>query len=197
MAKKPISVINIDNSELFADGQVASNFKSAEETTADVEHDTAELDFDEAIFKPLKKKVGRPRANVDADTVFRLASMHCTNQEIAEWFGVAEATIQGNFQRELSMGRANLKVATRRMMFIQAMRGSERCLLRLDDRLNGPIVQKQDVQLTELAQLDDQALSDRISHALKQAQQELTPLNDDMPPDDIVDGQIIEDNDNE
>jgi hypothetical protein len=32
---------------------------------------------------------------------------------------------------------------------------------------------------------------------LKQAQQELTPLNDDMPPDDIVDGQIIEDNDNE
>lgn len=155
--------IDVDNSDLFVNGT---------KTPAELKYEQAEQDFDEAIFKPLKK-VGRKLKDIDPHTVYRLACIHCTNEEIADWFAVSPATITGRFQAELTKGRANTKIAVRRKMFILAMGGSERILLRLDDRLNGAFVAKQEVTLNELQQLDDKTLDARIKSTLKAASESI------------------------
>lgn len=62
-------------------------------------------------------KVGRPRANIDKEQVEKLAALHCTFEEIADFFGVDKSTISRNFATEIAKGRAAGKLSLRRSQF--------------------------------------------------------------------------------
>jgi hypothetical protein len=66
------------------------------------------------------KLVGRNNIVVPPEEVEDLASLGCTNRDIAAWFGVNEDTLAYNFPSELTKGRENLKISLRRAMLKNA-----------------------------------------------------------------------------
>jgi hypothetical protein len=67
------------------------------------------------------KVVGRNNIVVPPQEVEDLASIGCSNTDIANWFGVTDTTIAYNFKEELTKGRENLKNSLRRAMLKNAI----------------------------------------------------------------------------
>jgi len=70
------------------------------------------------------KKVGRPKIELDRDQIFKLARLHCTIKEIADFFGVDRDTISDNYSAEISKGKADGKIRLRKKQFDLAMSGN-------------------------------------------------------------------------
>ena len=66
------------------------------------------------------KLVGRNNVVIPPQEVEDLASIGCTNVDIANWFGVTEQAIRYNFSEELTKGRESLKISLRRAMLKNA-----------------------------------------------------------------------------
>ena len=66
------------------------------------------------------KLIGRHNIVVPPQEVEDLASIGCTNVDIANWFGVTEQAIRYNFNEELTKGRESLKISLRRAMLKNA-----------------------------------------------------------------------------
>jgi hypothetical protein len=66
------------------------------------------------------KLVGRNNVVIPPEEVEDLASIGCTNVDIANWFGVDDSSISYNFKHELAKGRENLKISLRRAMLKNA-----------------------------------------------------------------------------
>lgn len=64
--------------------------------------------------------VGRNNIVVPPEEVEDLASIGCTDRDIARWFGVTESTLRYNFNDYLTKGRENLKISLRRAMLKNA-----------------------------------------------------------------------------
>ena len=59
--------------------------------------------------------VGRPLKPIDAETVQYLASIGCTQEEIAGYFGAAShSTISERFRREYELGQSMSKITLRK-----------------------------------------------------------------------------------
>lgn len=70
------------------------------------------------------KKVGRPKIELDRDQVFKLARLHCTIKEIADFFEVDRDTISDNYSAEIQKGRADGRIRLRKKQFDLAMAGN-------------------------------------------------------------------------
>jgi len=70
------------------------------------------------------KKVGRPKIELDRDQIFKLARLHCTIKEIADFFGVDRDTISDNYSAEISKGKADGRIRLRKKQFDLAMSGN-------------------------------------------------------------------------
>jgi len=66
------------------------------------------------------KLVGRNNVVIPPEEVEDLASIGCTNRDIANWYGVDDSSISYNFKHELAKGRENLKISLRRAMLKNA-----------------------------------------------------------------------------
>lgn len=66
------------------------------------------------------KLIGRNNIVVPPQEVEDLASIGCTNVDIANWFGVTEQAIRYNFSDNLIKGRESLKISLRRAMLKNA-----------------------------------------------------------------------------
>ena len=66
------------------------------------------------------KLVGRNNVVIPPEEVEDLASIGCTNRDIANWYGVDESSLSYNFPYELTKGRENLKISLRRAMLKNA-----------------------------------------------------------------------------
>jgi hypothetical protein len=66
------------------------------------------------------KLVGRNNVVIPPEEVEDLASIGCTNRDIANWYGVDESSLSYNFTAELIKGRENLKISLRRAMLKNA-----------------------------------------------------------------------------
>ena len=66
------------------------------------------------------KLVGRNNVVIPPEEVEDLASIGCTNRDIANWYGVDESSLSYNFPFELTKGRENLKISLRRAMLKNA-----------------------------------------------------------------------------
>lgn len=64
--------------------------------------------------------IGRNNIVIPPQEVEDLASIGCTNVDIANWFGVTEQAIRYNFSDELIKGRESLKISLRRSMLKNA-----------------------------------------------------------------------------
>ena len=75
--------------------------------------------------------MGRPAKDIDADQVRKLAKLGCTQDEIADFFGVSASVISERFQSDFHVGCAESKISIRRAQWRSAMKGSDRMLIHL------------------------------------------------------------------
>ncbi len=75
--------------------------------------------------------MGRPRKDIDGVQVRRLAALGCTQQDVAEYFGVDQSTISHRFSSDFALGNADGKYSLRRMQWKAAASGSEKMLIHL------------------------------------------------------------------
>ena len=68
--------------------------------------------------------VGRNKKVVVPEEVEKLAKLWCTNQEIAEWFGIDTNTLKYNFSDLIAKGRSETKQALRRAQLKNALEGN-------------------------------------------------------------------------
>jgi hypothetical protein len=99
---------------------------------------------------------GRPRAPIDAEQVFKLAKIGCTQDEIADIFGVDQATISRNFSSEYARARAECKMSLRRAQYVRATK----------DRSDTMLVHLGKVYLGQGGSIDADALRDALVEAL-------------------------------
>ena len=57
-----------------------------------------ESDYSKEIFMA-KGKAGRKPVQIDLIELEKLSSLHCTNEELADWFGVSIRTIETRRKR--------------------------------------------------------------------------------------------------
>jgi hypothetical protein len=75
--------------------------------------------------------MGRPPKDIDAETVFKLAKIGCTQQDVAEFFDCSHSVISERFRQDFHQGRAASKISLRRAQWRSAMKGSDRMLIHL------------------------------------------------------------------
>jgi len=68
-----------------------------------------------------EKKVGRPKIDIDPEQVTRLARLHCTMQEMADFFGCHRDTLHNNFSAEIDKGRSEGNISLRRKQWQMAV----------------------------------------------------------------------------
>jgi hypothetical protein len=67
------------------------------------------------------KKVGRPKLDIDPEQVMRLARLHCTLQEMADFFGCHRHTLRDNFSPQIDKGRSEGNISLRRKQWQMAV----------------------------------------------------------------------------
>jgi hypothetical protein len=67
------------------------------------------------------KKVGRPKLDIDPEQVTRLARLHCTMQEMADFFGCHRETLRENFSSQIDKGRSEGNISLRRKQWQMAV----------------------------------------------------------------------------
>lgn len=71
-----------------------------------------------------KKKVGRPKAEVDLVVLEELAGLHCTYEEMARCLKVSVDTLERNFAEIIDKGREEGKRKLRHALWESALRGN-------------------------------------------------------------------------
>jgi uncharacterized protein YoxC len=66
---------------------------------------------------------------LDHDLIFKLATLHCTYQEIAEVVGTSVKTLEKRFKNLIEKGRAEGKKSLRRAQMEKALAGDVRMLI--------------------------------------------------------------------
>ncbi len=83
--------------------------------------DGPRLQISEKLMLKHARGPGRPRLELDEVLIFRLAMIHCPNEEIAVACGCSVDTLTRNFAEIMEKGREAGKMSLRRKMFSQAM----------------------------------------------------------------------------
>ena len=81
--------------------------------------------------------VGRDKKVIPPPQVEELASIGCTDRDIANFFGIKEDTLRYNFAENLIKGREDLKISLRRSMLKTAHGGNAAVLIFLAKNLLG------------------------------------------------------------
>ena len=68
--------------------------------------------------------MARPIKKVDTQAIQKLAQMHCTYEEIAEFLDVSTKTLQRNYVHLIKKGREMGKISLRRAQFEKAIGGN-------------------------------------------------------------------------
>jgi hypothetical protein len=76
-----------------------------------------------------EKKLGRPKLDIDAEQVKRLARLHCTMQEMADFFGCHRDTLHNNFSAEIDKGRSEGNISLRRKQWQVAVENGNPVML--------------------------------------------------------------------
>ena len=106
--------------------------------------------------------MGRPILQIDGEQVRKLAAMHCTVQEIADFFGCSRETVYKRFSPELTAGRAQGKMDLRTQQFKAARNGSAAMNIWLGKQYLGQKDQQEIVAVDE----EEKRLSDEEVDAM-------------------------------
>ena len=72
---------------------------------------------------------GRNGAVIPPEEVAKLASYHCSNDEMAEFFGVSRTTLESNFKDIIDMNKAMTKHKLRKKQLEVAFKGDKTMLI--------------------------------------------------------------------
>lgn len=75
--------------------------------------------------------MARPLKPIDAEQVFKLAKLGCTQEEIGEYFGCDQATISRRFSSEFKLGATECKTSIRRWQMKKGHAGCTTMLIHL------------------------------------------------------------------
>jgi AraC-like DNA-binding protein len=75
--------------------------------------------------------MARPKKQVDAELLAKLARIGCSYEEIATICGCSAATLARRFAKQIALGRASLHKRLRKKQIELALKGSERMLVHL------------------------------------------------------------------
>lgn len=117
--------------------------------------------------------VGRDKKIVPQPEVEHLASLGCTDRDIAEYFGVSESTLRYNFSSELIKGRHQLKTSLRQAQLRVALDGNPTMLIWLGRNVLG---QNENIYATD----DNKVLpftDDELDDSQEEQQEELQNLD--------------------
>ena len=82
--------------------------------------------------------MARPKKyKINGEEVTKLASLHCTNMEIAEFFGCDESLIRKSYSEYLTKGRAEMKLRLRQLQWKSAEKGNAVMLIWLGKQILG------------------------------------------------------------
>lgn len=81
--------------------------------------------------------MGRPKLQIDAEQVEKLASIHCTMNEIAAIMGCSVDTLENRFSDVIEKGRDKGKASLRRLQWQTAQSGSAAMQIWLGKQLLG------------------------------------------------------------
>jgi predicted transcriptional regulator len=73
--------------------------------------------------------MARPKVEIPAVQVAKLAEFHCTTDEIASFFGVSRDTIERRYRKELQQGKAASKMLLRQKQYELAKSGDKTMLI--------------------------------------------------------------------
>ena len=103
-----------------------------------------------------KRKVGRPKFQIDYVTVEKLAHIHCTKQEIASFLGCSVDTLDrdANFEVYYKKGLDGGKMSLRRMQFKLAEKNSAMAIFLGKQYLGQKdVIEEQNVELGKVREL--------------------------------------------
>jgi AraC-like DNA-binding protein len=93
-----------------------------------------------------KKKVGRPKIEINEDQLEKLSSILCTMEEMASFFGCSVDTLERNFADTIKKGKDKGRMSLRRLQFEKAQSGNTTMLIWLGKQLLG---QKDKIETSE------------------------------------------------
>lgn len=116
--------------------------------------------------------MGEPRIEIDPEQVEKLASLHCTVQEIADFFECSRDTIERRFRVQIQKGRASGKITLRRKQWQAAEKGNVSMLIWLGKNILG----QKDKSDEEIEAMANQAgavvpTAEMIAEAIKKARE--------------------------
>lgn len=79
--------------------------------------------------KEIKNKGGRPKKELDEETIKKLAAIGCTHEEIASFVGCSTKTLQRSYVHIIKEGHDRLKTSLRRFQYEQAKAGNVSMLI--------------------------------------------------------------------
>jgi predicted transcriptional regulator len=95
-----------------------------------------------------KKPTGAPKKKIDAELVYNLARIGCTQDEIAVIVGCSKPTLRKHCSSELHRGLEEMKMSLRRWQFEKAEQGNVVMLIWLGKQYLGQR-EKADTTVTE------------------------------------------------
>ena len=114
------------------------------------------------------KKRGRPRLELNAENVEKLAAIACTNQEIADVLDVSKDTIERNYAAALKSGRGNMSCSLKRKQFELAMTGNVTMLTLLGKNYCGQTDKvEQKITVEDQTAIPDSVVDKAIAESLK------------------------------
>lgn len=117
--------------------------------------------------------VGRDKIVVPPNEVEHLASLGCTDKDIAEYFGVSESSLRYNLSVFLIKGRHQLKVSLRQKQLQVALEGNPTMLIWLGRNVLGQnetptntddhrALPWTDDEVEDVTDLDDEVIEDNV-----------------------------------
>lgn len=109
--------------------------------------------------------MARPPKPLDAEQVWKLARIGCTQAEIADILGCSTDTLQRRFAAEMARGIADRRMSLRRAQFVRAVKDrSDKMLIHLGQTELGQVpVAKSEVAITAA---DAMRVVDQVERAL-------------------------------
>ena len=105
--------------------------------------------------KGLQVGRGQHKTTVDPEEVKKLAALHCTTREIADWFNTTEKTITYHFADIINKAKLETKNSLRRTQLRVAMGGSVPMLIWLGKNLLSQSDHNQSTQSNETLPWED------------------------------------------
>jgi hypothetical protein len=106
--------------------------------------------------------MARPKKDIDAAAVLKLAKLGCTTEEVGEFLGVSHDTISRRFAKEMSLGLADRKISLRRLQWKSANTGNVQMLIWLGKQYLG----QSDKQTHDFSKIPDDELVARAKGAV-------------------------------